>query len=128
MFATWKKQREVELVAEASTATPPELQSAEPSGHDAGPAAGQPGEDGLWPAMAAEGSSSPQEPAGCSTPRTAGEAASVRQKAQYFEALIRSNTDTLIRVRRPSRCHRGCWAEACALRPPVCSCTAALIL
>lgn len=98
------------MVVEAVSVDPPE-----PEGGELCPAASpataeQPSlGPGQWTAMTAASkvasgsssaeasrSSSLQELAGCSTPNII-EAASVRQKAQYFEALIRTNTDTLIR-------------------------------
>ena len=105
------------MVVEALSVDPPEPQGGEP-GPPACPATTEqpsPGA-GQWTAMTAVSnvasgsgsietsrSSSLQQLAGCATPSII-EAASVRQKAQFFEALIRTNTDTLIRVRGQGLC------------------------
>lgn len=107
----WRKQREVEFATLAGSppgtpANPADLarqpsdtslagSSSELSGDEAGQTCEAAGASGsrvmvLEGPLAARGG-------------TPAEAASVRQKAQYFEALIRSNTDTFVRVRNGYR-------------------------
>ena len=108
----WRKQCEVELVGEAGAAAAPSGadDAAGPSGQDGcGPAApgckeacpvATPVGSGEWGSshlISASSEGSLLE-LGLGSSSGDAEAATVRQKAAFFEAMIRSNTDTLVRV------------------------------